>query len=132
MIINYRPLTVNISIMSLYSRLLNERLTKVAEEHDLLGEIQGGFRKGRSGGDNYFVLNTIIWKAHAEGKEVHKAYIDIHKAYDSVNREILQAKLRKLNFGKSSLIALKTCIKMIVFKRSLMVLSPNLFSFREE
>jgi hypothetical protein len=86
MIINYRPLTVNISIMSLYSRLLNEqRLTKVVEEHDLLGEIQGGFRKGRSGGDNNFVLNTIIWKAHAEGKEVHKAYIDIHKAYDSVN-----------------------------------------------
>ena len=111
MIINYRPLTVNISIMSLYSRLLNQRLSKVVEEHDLLGEIQGGFRKGRSGGDNNFVLNTIIWKAKAEGKEVHKAYIDIHKAYDSVNREILWAKLRNLNFGEKFIKCIENLYK---------------------
>ena len=108
---NYRPLTVNISIMSLYSRVLNQRLTNVVEEHNLLGEIQGGFRKNRSGSDNNFVLNTIIWKAKAEGKEVHKAYIDIHKAYDSVNRQVLWEKLRKLNFGDSFIRCLKNLYK---------------------
>ena len=108
---NYRPLTVNISIMSLYSRVLNQRLTNVVEEHNLLHEIQGGFRKNRSGSDNNFVLNTIIWKARAEGKEVHKAYVDIHKAYDSVNRRVLWAKLRKLNFGESFISCLKNLYK---------------------
>ena len=111
MIVNYRPLTVNICIMSLYSRLLNQRLSSVVEEHNLLGEIQGGFRKGRSGGDNNFVLNTIIWKAKAEGKEVHKAYIDIHKAYDSVNRKILWAKLRNLNFGEKFINCIENLYK---------------------
>ena len=100
MIINYRPLTVNISLSGLYSRVLNDRLSCVVESHNLLGEIQSVFRKGRSGADNNFVLNTIMWKAKAEGKEVHKAYIDIHKAYDSVNRKKLWAKLRSLQFGE--------------------------------
>ena len=60
---NYRPLTVIISLSGLYSRVLNDRLTQVVECHTLLGEIQQGFRKGRMGSDNAFILNTIFWKS---------------------------------------------------------------------
>ena len=63
MLSNYRPLTVSISMYSIYSRMLNSRLTQVVEDHDLLGEIQAGFRKTRSASDNLFVLNTILSKA---------------------------------------------------------------------
>ena len=65
MLSNYRPLTVCISMYGIYSRMLNSRLTKVVEDHDLLGEIQAGFRKTRSASDNLFVLNTILSKAKA-------------------------------------------------------------------
>ena len=41
---NYRPITVIISLSGLYSRVLNERLTQVVEQHNLLGEVQNGFR----------------------------------------------------------------------------------------
>lgn len=44
---NYRPITVIISLSGLYSRVLNERLISVVEQHNLLGEIQNGFRKER-------------------------------------------------------------------------------------
>ena len=47
---NYRPLTVLTAVSGLYTKLLNNRLTEVVEAHGLLGEIQNGFRKTRSGG----------------------------------------------------------------------------------
>ena len=33
--------------------------------HDLLGEVQNGFRKGRCMGDNSFILDSILMKAKA-------------------------------------------------------------------
>ena len=83
---NYRPLTVLAAMSGLFSRVLNERLTKVVERRNLLGEIQQGFRKNRRGADNTFVLNTIIMQGTATKKHTHLAYLDIKKAYDSVCR----------------------------------------------
>ena len=77
---NYRPLTVIILLCGLFSRILNARLAAVTETHKLLGEIQNGFRRGRCCADNNFILNTILWKARALGKEVHCGYIDLFKA----------------------------------------------------
>ena len=79
-ILNYRPLTVIISLCGLYSKILNARLVVVTETHKLLGEIQNGFRQARCCADNNFILNTILWKARALGKEVHCGYIDLFKA----------------------------------------------------
>ena len=83
---NYRPLTVLTVVSGLYTKVLNQRLVSVVECHGLLGEIQNGFRKTRSGGDNAFVLNTVLWKSSAKKKEVHLAFLDLMKAYDSVDR----------------------------------------------
>ena len=104
---NYRPVTVNISMYGIYSRVLNNRLSTVTEAHDLLGEVQAGFRKGRSAADNLFVLNTILAKAKEAGQQVHKSFVDIKKAYDTVSREILWDKLSKLGFGPVFIQCLK-------------------------
>lgn len=116
---NYRPLTVNISFVGLYSRLLNSRLSSLVEAHDLLGEIQSGFRPNRSCVDNSFVLNTILWKAKLEGKNVHAAYIDIKKAYDTVNRERLWQILTKFGFSETFINCIKNlynndCVSTVV------------------
>ena len=108
---NYRPITVLISLSALYSKLLNERLIAVTERHKLLGEIQNGFRKDRCGADNNFILDTILWKSRATGKPVHMSFIDISKAYDSVNREILWKKLSSLGFSGDFLSSLKALYK---------------------
>ena len=93
---NYRPITVLISLCGLYSKVLNARLTCVVEEHKLLGEVQNGFRKERGGSDNSFILDTIIWKAKATRSKLFLSFLDISKAYDSVNREILWRKLSSI------------------------------------
>ena len=78
---NYRPLTVICTLSALFSRLLTARITKEAEEGGLLGEVQQGFRKGRCGADNSFVLHTILQKCAAQGKKPHMAFIDIKKVW---------------------------------------------------
>ena len=108
---NYRPITVIISLSGLYSRVLNERLISVVEQHKLLGEIQNGFRKERCAADNSFVLDTILWKARAAQKKVHLGFIDICKAYDTVNRDILWRKLSSIGIKGNFLSTLMSIYK---------------------
>ena len=89
-------ISVLVSLSSFYSKLLNDRLIEVVEKHRLLGEAQNGFRQGRCGADNVFVLNTILWRAKALGDSVHLGFVDVSKAYDSVNREVLWKKLEEI------------------------------------
>ena len=104
---NFRPLTIIVAFCGLFSRVLNDRLTGVVEEEDLLGEVQSGFRKTRSGSDNLFVLNTILWKAAARRMKAHLAFIDLKKAYDTVSREKLWGKLQRMGIDGSFLGCLK-------------------------
>ena len=104
---NYRPVTVIISLVGLYSRVLNLRLTEVVELHGLLGEEQNGFRTGRRMADNNFILDSILWKLKAMGKKGHLAYLDISKAYDSVNCEILWSRMSRMGFDGVFLQSLK-------------------------
>lgn len=106
-IYNYRPLTVIIALCGLYSKVLNERLTNITEEHDILGEIQNGFRKGRSCADNKLILSTILWKAKAQRRNAHAGYVDLEKAYDTVDRDELWSKMKKLGFGKKFINGIK-------------------------
>ena len=96
---NYRPITVLTCMNASYSKILNARLAEVVERHRILGEAQNGFRKGRSGNDSAFVLNSVLWKSLAKRKKTHLAFLDLAKAYDSVDRSVLWEKLRKLGFG---------------------------------
>ena len=105
---NYRPLTVLVSMSGVYTKLLNQRLTQVVEEHKLLGEVQHGFRKGRSGADCTFILNSVLWKNSAKGRKSHLAFIDLMKAYDSVDRAILWRKLESVGIKGKFLASLKS------------------------
>ena len=108
---NYRPITVLTCMNATYSKLLNERITEVVERHRILGEAQNGFRKGRSGTDSAFVLNSILWKSLSKKKKTHLAFLDLAKAYDSVDRNVLWEKLRKLGFGGNFLKSLQSMYK---------------------
>ena len=70
-------------------------------------------------GDSNFILDTILWKAKALGQEVHLAYVDISKAYDSVNREVLWSRMSRMGFGGRFLRSLQAlysgdCVESVV------------------
>ena len=91
----------------LFSKLLNSRLSEVVEAHNLLGEVQNGFRRGRCMADNSFILDSILMKAKHMKQNVHLCYVDISKAYDSVHRGLLWSKLSSLGFSGEFLSCLK-------------------------
>ena len=71
----------------------------MVEHHKILGEIWGGFRQDRSSADLNFILNTVIWKQQRRNKKSHVAFIDLVKAYDKVDRQIMFKKLQELGLG---------------------------------
>lgn len=77
---NYRGISVTSSVGKLYGRILNARIEKEIVEK----EEQNGFRPGRSCIDNIFTLRHLVEKLLAKGRELHVAFIDLSKAFDSV------------------------------------------------
>ena len=89
---NYR----GISLLSIpgkaYAMVIYQRLRR--ELDNALHEAQCGFRAGRATTDAMFTLRCIANSAIHKSQDVHMAFIDLTKAYDSVNREALFKVLR--------------------------------------
>ena len=68
-------------------------MQQVAEDNNLLGNIQTGFRKDRLGTENLFILESVIEKCKRENIKLMIAMLDITKAYDKVDRNFLWNKL---------------------------------------
>ena len=57
---NYRPITIVDIEYKLLMTIIRERLQKWAEEGEVVGELQGGFRKDRMTEDNLFIINHLL------------------------------------------------------------------------
>ena len=69
--------------------MVRERIDKWTEDSGMLGEIQGGFRRGRRTEDNLFMLERLIEMVKGMKEEIFVAFLDMEKAYDRVNRKKL-------------------------------------------
>ena len=99
---NYRP----ISLLSIYNRifekLMYSRLTKFVKDYNLLYDQQYGFRSKHSTQHAILdIVNTILQNMD-NGKFSCGVFIDLKKAFDTVNHQILLAKLE--NYGVRGLI----------------------------
>ena len=68
---------------------MRERIDKWTEDSGMLGEIQGGFRRGRHTEYNLVMLERLIEMVKGRKKEIFVAFVDMEKAYDRVNRKTL-------------------------------------------
>lgn len=78
----YRGLSVTSSISRLFGKILQEKVR--ANVGNTISEDQSGFIPGRSCIDNLFTLQQIVEKKISTGEEIHLAFIDLEKAYDSI------------------------------------------------
>ena len=90
---NYRPITLISCLGKLFTSILNERLQKYADEHDLINDCQAGFRKGYSTVDNTFILHSLIELVCKSKRKLYCAFIDVKQAFDRVWRDGLWLKL---------------------------------------
>ena len=90
---NYRPISVLNCFAKLLEKLISERLTKFIDKNDILSKHQYGFRKNRS--TELAILDFVnkITKAIDEGKFSVGIFLDLSKAFDTLNHKILIRKL---------------------------------------
>ena len=91
--LNYRGISLLSCISKTYTSLINERINKFCEQNDLLVDEQNGFRKGRSCADHLFTLTSVIRNRLSEKKSTFCAFIDMEKAFDFLDRNLLLCRL---------------------------------------
>ena len=96
---NYRP----VSLLPLPGKLL-EKIVHLAllghlENNGLLTDAQNGFRKNRSTVTGIANFSDDVLRAMNEAKVTVSAFIDLRKAFDTVNHSVLLQKLRHMGVG---------------------------------
>ena len=104
---NYRGITVGHVLGKLYALVLNARLTAWLEARGLRARGQAGFRAGHRTVDHCFTLRAIAERCRANGTKLFGCAVDLTKAFDSVNRELLWAALQRSGIGGTMLQAIQ-------------------------
>jgi retron-type reverse transcriptase len=90
---NYRPISVLTCFSKLLEKLMVKRLINFIDKNKILSKHQYGFRRNRS--TELAVLDFVdkITKAIEEGKFTVGIFLDLSKAFDTINHKILIRKL---------------------------------------
>ena len=142
---NYRGITLVSCFSKIFTGVINKRLDEWIKNNNVLSDAQFGFRAGRSTIDAIFILNAVVNKVLNDKGRLYCAFIDLKKAFDSINHCNLWYKLFRLGIDgkmlriiKNMYSIVKTCIKgnnsysdffdCIVGLKQGEVISPVLFS----
>ena len=90
---NYKGITILSCYGKLFTAVLNNSLNCYLEDMNVLCEEQAGFRKNYGTYDYIFNLKCLIDLYLHRNKTLYCAFIDYHKAFDSINRIALWHKL---------------------------------------
>ena len=93
---NYRGLCLNNNLYKLFIKMIVDRLVNHCEKNKVLSEDQQGFRFGRSCNDANSIFTTMKNLCFKYQKNLFVGFIDIKKAYDSVDRILLWRILRHI------------------------------------
>ncbi|XP_076028443.1 uncharacterized protein LOC143017538 [Oratosquilla oratoria] len=92
---NYRGISLLPIAGKILARVMVNRLVIHVSE-DNLPEAQCGFRPNRSTADMIFVMRQVQEKCIEQNMDLYAVFIDLTKAFDTVNREALWVILSKL------------------------------------
>ena len=93
--LNYRGITLISVPCKIYCSVLNARLTSWLEANDQLCDEQNGFRRGRSCEDHIYTLHTVVNDRKISRQSTYVSFIDLRKAFDTVDRTMLWFKLHR-------------------------------------
>ena len=91
---NYRPISVLPVASKVLERVVHHQLHSFLSEHKLLSPFQCGFRRNRSTEFAAIAFSDDIRRGMDLGLLTRVVFIDLRKAFDSVDDEILISKLK--------------------------------------
>jgi len=84
---NYRGISLLDTSYKVSSNVLLNKLKPNGDE--MVGEYQGGFRRGKSTVDQIHIIKQAMEKCYEYNQELFMLFVDYKQAYDSINRESL-------------------------------------------
>ena len=82
---NYRGISLLPCLSKVFTKIINTRLMKFAEENGLNMEEQAAYRKGYGTVDQIFVLQSLIEKQLSQRHgRYYVIFVDFHKAFDGI------------------------------------------------
>ena len=91
---NYRPVSVLTSISKVLEKAVHCQVEGYCNANNIIFPMQSGFRKSFSTDSCLVYLHDYIRDEISKGKLVGMALLDVQKAFDSVNHEMLCEKIR--------------------------------------
>ena len=90
---NFRPISLLSIFDKIMEKIMHKRLYEFLEHHDILYENQFGFRKKSSTAHSLIEITEKIKESIDNGNFGCGIFIDLKKAFDTVNHKILLSKL---------------------------------------
>ena len=100
---NYRPISILPCFSKLLERIMYNRLYNFLVEKNILHQKQFGFQNAHSTEHAILQLVNQITEAFSQGEYTLGIFIDLSKAFDTVNRNILLEKLKSYGIQSENL-----------------------------
>lgn len=105
---NYRPISVLNSLSKIFEKCLYKRLSQHLDNNSILSQHQYGFTQGSNTTAACVNLTQYITTELDKKQHVSCVFLDIRKAFDTVNHRLLCKKIKQLKLPKHIYKVLKT------------------------
>ena len=98
--LNYRPISLLPLLSKIFERVVHEQTNRFLNDNNIIFRFQSGFRNNYSTSFCLSYLNDKIQSGFDKGLLTGMILIDLQKAFDTIDHNILLEKMKYFNFSK--------------------------------